>query len=223
MKIIDITHDMEEGMLTFGSYWHPLYEITQIGRLHVEGRETRKIVFGTHTGTHMDAALHFVQNGASIEKLDLEIALGPVSIVDCSNINEDEPVGIDMIPREKIAKRMIFYFNWARFWNTPKFYVGYPFFSLELARYLVDNGVKLVGMDTASPDDSRIKLDSRSVGSAIDSPVHKIFLPNGVTLLEYLANLDQLNGDFEDWNISALPLRLKGADGSPVRACLFKQ
>ena len=62
-KIIDLTHTIEEGMTTFESSWHPLVSIKQLGRFGFEGRETRKLTMGTHTGTHVDAPLHFIKNG----------------------------------------------------------------------------------------------------------------------------------------------------------------
>lgn len=59
-KIVDLTHSIKEGMTTFDAHWHPFVSIKQIGRIGFEGRETREITFGTHTGTHVDAPLHFI-------------------------------------------------------------------------------------------------------------------------------------------------------------------
>ena len=49
MELVDLTLNLEEGMMTFPVSWHPVVEITQLGRFHVEGRETRKVTFGTHS------------------------------------------------------------------------------------------------------------------------------------------------------------------------------
>ena len=56
---------LEEGIMTFPVHWHPVFEITQLGRFHVEGRETRKLTLGTHTGTHVDAPRHFIAGGTT--------------------------------------------------------------------------------------------------------------------------------------------------------------
>ena len=66
-KIIDLTITNEEGMTTFPVYWHPFVEVTQMGRIGIEGRETKKIIIGTHTGTNLDAPRHFIENGITID------------------------------------------------------------------------------------------------------------------------------------------------------------
>lgn len=216
-KILDLTYCIEEGMTTFGAPWHPLVSIQQVGRHGFEGRETRKVEFGTHTGTHMDAPLHFVSQGAGIDAIPLERMVGEVAIVDFSHLKENEAITRGMLENIPIMKRMLFRFGWGRHWNTKKFYRDYPFFSTEAAEYLVSKKVEMVCMDTPSPDDSRAKLG----GGDEDSPVHKIFLRNGVVLVEYVANLDKVD-PLPGWSIIVLPLKIKGADGSPVRACLYK-
>ena len=220
-EIIDLTYDLEEGMITFKASWHPHVSITQLGRHHFEGRETREITFGTHTGTHVDAPLHFVNGGKSIEKIPLDKLMGKVTIVDFSSLEDNQAVTKDMLTDIPITKRMLFKFGWGKCWNTKKFYQNYPFFSKEAAEYLVFRNVELIAMDTPSPDDSRIELSGEVLGSDKDSPIHKIFLSNEVILVEYVANLDKVN-DYNGWNIIAMPLRIKGADGSPARVCIYK-
>lgn len=216
-RVIDLTYSIEEGMLTFAAPWHPKVSIKQLGSIGVEGRETRALHFGTHTGTHMDAPLHFVQRGSSIDQIQLDKLIGEVVIIDFSFLRENEAVTGEMLREVQIAKRMIFRFGWGKHWGNTRFYTGYPFFTIDAADYLISKGVELIGMDTPSPDDSRIKL-----GSAEDSQIHKEFLNAGVILLEYLANLDGVDNN-EGWSIIVMPLKLKGADGSPVRACLYKE
>ena len=65
-KIIDLTMSLKEGMQTFPTHWHPFVEITQLGRHGIENRETRKLILGTHTGTHIDAPSHFISDGDTI-------------------------------------------------------------------------------------------------------------------------------------------------------------
>ncbi len=219
--IIDLTYNLEEGMATFNAHWHVPVEITQLGRLGFEGRETRKITFGTHTGTHVDAPLHFIKNWKSIENIPLDKLTGPVSILDFSYLGNNGVVTKEMLRYITIKKKIIFKFGWGKYWNTKQLYQDYPFFSKEAAEYLVSLGVEMVAIDTPSPDDSRIRLQGEILGSSQDSPIHKIFLGNDVIIVEYLANLDSVN-DYGGWNIIAFPLRIKGADGSPARVCIYK-
>lgn len=220
-EIIDLTYDIEEGMTTFNAPWHPTVSVKQLGRHKSEGRETREVSLGTHTGTHVDAPLHFIEGGKSIEELDLDILIGEVTIVDFSHLGENECITKEMLDDFSITKRILFKFSWGKHWNTEKFYQGYPFFSKEAAEYLVSTNVELIGMDTPSPDDSRTKLNEEILGREKDSPIHKFFLSNGVVLVEYVANLDKVD-NYVGWSIIVMPLRIKGADGSSARVCIFR-
>src|ERR1700730_7456200 len=82
MKIIDLSLSIEEGMMTFPTSWHPVVEITILGRHGIEGRETRKLVLGTHIGTHADAPRHFIPNGRTIDEVPLDVLIGPATVAD---------------------------------------------------------------------------------------------------------------------------------------------
>jgi arylformamidase len=215
-EILDLTYDLEEGMTTFIAPWHPIVSIQQLGRLEFEGRETRRITFGTHTGTHVDSPLHFVENGMGIDKIPIDMLIGDVTIVDYSYLKENNPITKEMLRNISITGRMLFKFGWGKYWNSKKYYKDYPYFTKEAAEYLCSMNIKLIAMDTPSPDDSRIDI---SVDE--DSPVHKIFLKNEVVLVEYLANTEKIE-NYTGWNIIVMPLKIKGADGSPARVCIFK-
>ena len=83
-KIIDLSMTIEERMITFGAYWHPKVKITQLGKFGRENRETRKITIGTHTGTHIDAPRHFIKNGKTVEKINLNWLCGEALLLDFS-------------------------------------------------------------------------------------------------------------------------------------------
>jgi len=220
-KIIDLTHEIHKEMSTFNVPWHTKVSIKILGQHGKEGRMTREIIMGTHTGTHTDAPLHFIAGGTSIEEITLEKLVGPVTIVNFSDLEENAAITQEMLEKITIGKKMLFKLGWGKYWNTDKFYSSYPFFSKEAAEFLLGRGVEMVAIDTPSPDDSRIKLGGDTLGSDCDSPIHKIFLRAGVILVEYVANLDKLE-DYENWNIVVAPLKIKGADGSPSRVFLFK-
>jgi arylformamidase len=206
-------------MTTFHTYWHPDVSIQQLGTISDEGRETREVTFGTHTGTHVDAPLHFVEGGASVEDLPLDALMGPVHFVDFTNLEENDPVTSEMLDDVRIANRMVFQFGWEDRWGDPDdFYYDYPYFTVGAAEQLVAEGVQLMGFDTPSPDASSGPLD----GSGEDSPVHKVLLEAGIVLLEYLQNLDAVDPS-HDWSLSALPLKIRGADGAPARVIVWRE
>lgn len=212
---------MEEGMLTFGTHWHIPFEMSILGRHGVEGRETRKITFSTHTGTQVDAPLHFIENGISIEKIPLETLVGKVQILDFGHKGPGSSISKNDLKEIVLQERIIFKFGWEKNWPRKSYYKDYPYFTKDAALHLVENKVKLIGFDTPSPDDPSYPLSGNNLGTEADSPIHKILLGNNIILLEYLCNLSTLD-DLDGWSIAALPLKIKGADGSPARICIFK-
>jgi len=211
-KCIDLTFPIYQGMLTFPSLWHPQVEITKLGRHKIEGRETRKIVLGTHTGTHIDAPLHFIPKGRSIEKIPLEVCIGPGVLISFRNKKEISSQDLKKkLQRFRNLKRLIVRFDWSEQFGTPSYYKNYPYFSKESCQWLVEKGVKLLGMDTPSPDKPKNKEDS---------PNHKFFMKNNVVLVEYLCNLRKLRR--ANIFLIALPLKILGADGAPARAVAWE-
>lgn len=215
MEIIDLSYTLENNMITYNAPWHPKFSIQKLASISKEGRETRKVSFGTHTGTHIDAPRHFIENGNTVEKIPLEKLIGPVEIIDFSHIREKEAISLELIKSIKICKKMIFKFGWSKKWGDVKFYDDYPFFSKEAAEYLVSKDVELIGHDTPSPD------ASYDTSSKEDSPIHKIFLKNEIVLVEYIANLDKIE-NLNGWKIIVSPLKLRDADGSPARVIIYR-
>ena len=218
-RIIDLTFPIHEGMATFPSHWHPVVEITQLGRHGIENRETRKMVLGSHTGTHCDAPRHFVPGGQTIDELLLEVLIGPATVVDFSDCQPGQEIGSAELEGKlgnRTPERLLLRYNWSRHWGKMAYYQDYPFISQDAARWLIRRGVKLVGMDTPSPDNPK-----HSQGTALDSPVHKVLLENGVILLEYLCNFKELQRP--EVELIALPLKISGGDGAPARCVAIEK
>lgn len=216
---IDLTFLIHEGMTTFPVAWHPVVEITQLGRHGIENRETRKIVLGTHTGTHCDAPRHFVPGGDTVENLSLDTLIGPALIVDFSNCTRGQEFGAGDFENkvgDRHPERLILRFDWSDYWGTMEYYRAHPFISEEAARWMVDRGVRLLGMDTPMPDNPE---NGRS--APVDSPVHKILLGSGVILVEYLCNLRQLQ--CQEVELIVLPLKISQGDGAPVRCVAIER
>jgi len=213
-KIVDLSYIIEVGMLTFGAPWHPVVEISIMGRHSLEGRETRKVVLGSHTGTHVDAPAHFIPGGLTIDKTPLDVLIGRAHLIefpDSPPMRKVEILDVKKQLGEKPAyERVVFRFDWSRHWGTGQYYCDWPYLSRELCEWLIESGVSLVGMDTPSPDNP---YDNRASGN--DSPHHKLFLQKGVTLVEYLCNLEAIGEKVFD--LVALPLKIKDGDGAPAR------
>jgi arylformamidase len=213
VRIVDLTYPIHEGMTTFPRPWHPVVEITQMGRHGIENRETRKLVLGTHTGTHCDAPRHFVPDGNTVENLPLDVLVGPASIVDFSYAAPMQIMDVADFERQLDAgrpDRIIIRYDWSVHWGTMKFYADHPYLSHRAAEWLCRMGVKLIAMDTPTPD-----APLHAPQSDEDSPIHKLLLQNDVVLAEYLCNLNQLTS--KDVFLVVLPLKIVSADGAPAR------
>src|SRR5271168_5192186 len=103
MKIVDLSLPVEEGMMTFPTHWHPVVEVTILGRHGIEGRETRKIVLGTHIGTHADAPRHFIPNGATIDEIPLELLVGPATVVDFTGCRPLQEIAAPPDPAHRLV------------------------------------------------------------------------------------------------------------------------
>ena len=211
--IVDLSHPIKDGIQTFPGGWHPNVAIQSLGRLCVEGRRSTRIELGTHTATHIDAPSHFIEDGASIDRIPLELMTGAASVIDFRHLSHRTAVSAEAmvaaLPDELHTPRVILRFGWSKHYNTPTFYDSYPYLTLEAAEVLIDKGVRLLGYDTPSPDDP-----NNGRGAELDSPVHKILLTSNVWLVEYLNNLDALPMNV---HFCALPLPLVGVDGAPAR------
>jgi arylformamidase len=217
--IIDLSLPIQEGMITFPVHWHPVVEITQLGRFHVEGRETRKVTIGTHTGTHVDAPRHFIPGGQTIDQTDPDIYYGPARVLDFSDLPDMTEVTLPMLLDrigENFPARILFRFDWDNRICTRDYYSHHPYLSEDVCTWLVSQGVKLIGTDAPMPDNPR-----NGRGCEKDSPNHTILLSKGVAILEYLVNLRSIPQ--RDFLLSALPILLAGCDGAPVRAVAIIQ
>lgn len=218
-RIVDLSHAILEGMTSFPSPNHPRPQVTVLARHETEGRMTRRLVLGTHTGTHLDAPLHFVPGGTSVEGLDLSALVGPAVVADLTDAEPLAGVGRDRLAQALGGRlrqpRVLLRFGWSRRFDSLDFYSQSPYLSGDACRWLLDQGVRLIGMDIPSPDDPRQGQDSDD-----DSPNHHLLLGAGVILLEYLNGLDQLRSD--EVFLVALPLPVQGADGAPARVVAFE-
>jgi arylformamidase len=218
MKIIDLSHVIDNECMTCGTPWHEKVRIERLGKLSEVGRNTSRFVLGSHSATHMDAPLHFLEGKHGIDGLDLNVCVGPVTCIDVRSFGQGAVVEKKDLEGIQVTERMLFVFGWNKRWKTPEFYKGFPYFSEEAIEYLLERGMKLIAMDTPSPDDgSGIQKQGEN-----DSPNHIKLLSKDVIIVEYLTNTEQI--DFsKSYDIAALPLKIKDADGAPARVILTER
>jgi arylformamidase len=207
-KIIDLTLTLTPGMR--GVETEPKFTVAQ------NGWNGATWHLYTHTGTHMDSQVHFEAGPETIDQHTPERCMGPAWIVDLPDLPPSAllhvadlgAVAQDFIPGESL----IFRTGWSRHVGNPQLYRdSLPRLSPELATWCVTNRVKLLGVEPPSIADVNNLPEV--------TQIHKILLSGGVTIVEGLTNLDQLT--LPRVFFMALPLRLAGGDGCPVRAIAF--
>ena len=167
-----------------------------------------KISLGAHTGTHMDAPLHFIRAGKTVDEVPLDIGLGLARVIEIEHPEVILPEELDQHDI-KADERILFKTkNSGRdLWAKEVFTEDFVYISTEAGGYLADRGVKLVGVDYASVG-----------GYQKNEPeVHRALLGNGVWIVEGLVLEGVAPGVYE---LLCLPLKLKGLEASPVRALL---
>lgn len=205
---------LEEGMQTFAAHWHPFMEVTQLGRHGIENRETRKVIMGTHTGTHIDAPRHFIPNGKTVEDIPLSQLVGPAVVLDLShfdNFHEITQQELADIVGDLPVERIVCRFDWdIKALGTNAYYSDHAYFSEEACQWLVDKGCKLIALDTPQPDNPK-----NGRHAVKDAPNHKILLGNDVVITEYLVNIRHIKQTHIELVVA--PLKLKEGDGAPAR------
>ncbi len=164
-----------------------------------------QLELGAHTGTHMDAPVHFVRGGTGIDDMPVDTAIGPARVIpisDRESIKVEELAGHDIQPGERILFKT---YNSECCWDTDSFVEDFVYLSAPAAEYLVERGVRLVG------------IDYLSVGGfqADGEETHQALLNAGIWIIEGLDLKHVLPGRVE---LVCLPLRIAGGDGAPARA-----
>ena len=204
---IDISVTLHNGMVHWPT--DPPLHIERILNIeHGDSHTISQISTGSHAGTHIDAPAHLLSGGAGVDEMPLDVAVGTARVIEIRN---PEVIQVSELEQHRIRRgeRILFKTrNSPDLWRTDDFMEDYVYISMEAARYLVERGVRLVGIDY---------LSVGGYHTADGSAVHKILLGAGVWLVEGLNLSHIIAGRYE---FICLPLRLENADGSPARAIL---
>ena len=165
------------------------------------------ISMGAHSGTHVDAPIHFVKEGEGVDNIPLDTAIGRARVIE---IRDPESIEPEELARHRIRRgeRILFKTeNSSHVWQKDEFVEDFVFISDAAADFLVDRGVRLIGIDYLS-------VGSFKHGG---SYVHKTLLSGGVWIIEGLNLSNVTPGNYD---LICLPLRIVGGDGAPARVIL---
>lgn len=218
-KIYDCSHPIDSDLLTFPRPWHRSVVIETLGKYDEVGRRSSHVSIGTHSGTHIDAPSHFIDKGISIDEVPLKFLVGSGVVI---NVDFSAPFAaldyklLTAKVQNCVRNTAIFLnFNWSHMFNQGiAYYETQPWIDLRTAEFIADLSPTIVGYDLAMLDNPR-----DGFGCEIDSPIHKLFLGRGIPLLENAVFPPGFHGPV---SYAALPLRLRGLDGSPVRFIVWR-
>lgn len=170
-----------------------------------------RLVMGVHTGTHMDAPHHFIDEMGGVDGFDLQALVGTALVVE---LNIDHHIGATDLEAANLpqgVQRILFKTPNSAFWRDPAtFHTNFIAVAEDGARWLVEHGVKLVGIDYLSIE----RFDAPE-----EHPVHKILLGANVAVIEGL-NLSNIEPG--EYTVMALPVKIKNGDGAPTRVLLAR-
>lgn len=204
--IYDVTYKIMTGM----TVW-PGDDGVSVGRtLSIDeggAANVSRMDLGVHSGTHMDAPLHFLNGSKDIASLDISRFFGRVLVV----ASDKDEIGPEVFAGNELKGLEAVFFKTrssGRDEKTP-FWNEFQAINEKCARYMIERGIKTVGIDYMS-----IELSGDNL-----FPVHKLLLSNEVAIVENLRLIEIEPGEYE---FICLPLKLEGSDGSPARVLLIK-
>ncbi len=217
---IDITIPLRHAMVHWPS--DPSPQIVRLKDANAGDKVTlTDLHFISHTGTHIDAPLHFIRNGGTIDKMPLDTAIGiarVIEIKDKESIKPEELIPYNIQKGERILFKTQ---NSSNLYHTDEFFKKYVFITPESAEYLVDRGIRLVGLDYITVSAYETENEYASIPQyQVESGIHRThraFLGNGIYIMEGI-NLSQAKaGNYE---LISLPIKLENGDAGLTRAIL---
>ena len=193
MEIIDVSVPIRPGMVTYPG--DPEVRLERVSSI-AEGAVANisRLDFGVHSGTHVDAPLHFIDGAPGAEALPIDVLVGPCVVVD--GLDAEVAPG---------TERVLFKTSNSRLWERDEFSEDSVKLGGDAAQVLVDKGVRLVG------------IDYLSIG---DEEAHRVLLGAGVVAVE---GLDLRGVEPGECRLVCAPLKLVGSDGAPARVFLLRE
>ena len=167
------------------------------------------ISLGSHSGTHIDAPLHFIPTGKSVPEMPFDAVIGPARVLEIVDPESVKPE--DLAPHDiRSGERILFKTrNSERCWKTDSFVEDFVYISLGAAHFLAEKGVRAVGIDYLS-----VGAYGKNGGET-----HRILLESGAWIIE---SLDLSGVEPGEYELICLPLKVLNSEGAPARAVLRK-
>jgi arylformamidase len=210
LKILDISVPVSPGLPVWPG--DPPVELERYRALSAgDDCNVSRVCCGVHTGTHVDAPGHFIDNALTVEDLSLDTLIGPAMVIEVSVDEAIEPDFLESISLPYGTERLLFKTRNSNLWRKPdhNFQSDYVALSPQSAAWIVDRGIRLVGVDYLSV---QMFEDSEPV-------THRTLLEAGVVIVE---GLDLRAAHSGSYQLICLPLKLVGSDGAPARAVLIE-
>lgn len=206
---VDVSLGIHPGMVTWPS--DPGVSIERVSDI-AQGKAANvsALCMGSHTGTHIDPPLHFIPDGGSIDQIPPERLVGPCVVADFTHVARDIGAGdLDSLELPTGVERILFKTRNSEIWRRPepKFTEDYVALAPDGADWIVEHGIRLVGIDFLS-------IERRGTPG---HPTHVTLLSAGVVIIEGLVLGHVEPGDYQ---LICLPMKLVGGDGGPSRALL---
>ncbi len=205
MKIVDLTHLIEPKMPVFPGTEPPI--LAQANQIATDGFAEKKITMYSHTGTHMDAPAHMVAGAKNLDSYPAADFFGKAVLLDVRQQAHAYIALEQLLPLELELKQAAFLVvrtGWAELWGKPEYFQGFPALSPEAARWLIDLGIKGIGIDAISID----RMEDHHF------PIHYLLFGANLFVVENLAILQELPKTF---TLGCFPLYTQEADGAPAR------
>jgi len=213
MKVIDLTLTVSNKIPAFPGSPQPNFIPWE--NIKEDGYNLELLFLSSHTGTHLDAPHHFLEKGAKIHEISLKKLVSEAVLIKSRKKSNEAITKTDIQKFEKKHEKIdgfssvIFSTGWQRNLQKKYYFTKNPGLSVSAAKYLASKKIGLVGIDSPSID----------LGTDSKFSVHQIFAKKGMLIVENLANLEKIKSS--KFHLVVLPLKLKNATGSPVRAIAF--
>ncbi len=208
--IIDVTLPIRPGMLTYPG--DPIVAVERTSDMRNGDVSNLSILsMSTHTGTHVDPPIHFVEDGATIDALALDTLVGPAYVADMRGVGSIGASELGALELPDGVERLLFVTDWSTRWaeRSPTFPDAVTAVTVDGTGWLIARGIRVVGTDFIS------------IETAADPtfPVHRALLGAGVAIIEGLDLRDVPAGRYTLW---CLPLKIHEGDGGPARVVLVE-
>ena len=212
-RLVDLSHVISDGMTTYKGFPGPaicdFWTREDSAGNYDDGSSFQigRIDMIANTGTYLDTPFHRYEDGDDLARVGLDQLAAVPGIVIRQPWENGLAIGIEKFDGLDVAgKAVLVHTGWDRHWATDSYFDGHPFLAAESAQWLVEQGARLVGIDSYNIDDTRTK----------SRPVHSTLLRAGVLICEHMTNLGALPD--HGFAFTAAPPRIEGMGTFPVRA-----